>query len=214
MKEYRFVLFDWNGTLVNDLHINFGLCNTLLSRRGLSRIGDVDFYLEHFDFPIKPFYDLLGFDWSKESYEDVAVEYGEIYAAAMKKAELFEDVVPVLKALSSQGKELAIISASMQERLNEQSERLGVAEFFSARLGAKDNLGESKVERCRSWLKAKGANPGDVLFVGDTVHDAETAFAAGCDCVLISRGHNSLSRLLSVGCPVFGTLAEAFGVET
>ena len=213
MKDYKYILFDWNGTLVDDLWINFGLCNTLLSRRDLPEIESIDFYLEHFDFPIRPFYDLLGFDWEKESYEEIAVEYGDIYAHEMEKASLFDDVVPVLTALRSSGKELAIISASMQERLNEQSDRLGVSRFFSGRLGAKDNLGESKVERCRSWLKSRGADGSEVLFVGDTVHDAETAFAAGCDCVLISRGHNSKERLLSVGCPVFGSLAEAFEVE-
>ena len=213
MKDYKYILFDWNGTLVDDLWINFGLCNTLLSRRDLPEIESIDFYLEHFDFPIRPFYDLLGFDWEKESYEEIAVEYGDIYAREMEKASLFDDVVPVLTALRSSGKELAIISASMQERLNEQSDRLGVSRFFSGRLGAKDNLGESKVERCRSWLKSRGADGSEVLFVGDTVHDAETAFAAGCDCVLISRGHNSKERLLSVGCPVFGSLAEAFEVE-
>ena len=212
MKDYNYILFDWNGTLVDDLEINLSLCNILLSRRALPPV-ERDFYLAHFNFPIRPFYDLLGFDWEKEDYEDVAVEYGEIYASEMEKAFLFDDVVPVLTALRSRGKELAIISASMQERLNEQSDRLGVSGFFSDRLGAKDNLGESKVERCRSWLRSRGAEGNEVLFVGDTVHDAETAFAAGCDCVLISRGHNSTERLLSVGCPVFGSLAEAFEVE-
>ena len=208
MKNYDYFLFDWNGTLVDDVDINIGLCNALLSRRGLPLIENRSFYLENFGFPVKPFYDLLGFDWEKESYEELAVEYGELYAKAMEKAELFPDVYGMLENLRESGKTLAIISASMQERLVEQSERLGVDAFFSDRLGAKDNLGESKVERCKGWLKKNSADPSKVLFIGDTVHDAETAFAAGCDCVLISRGHNAKRKLFSVGCPVFESFDE------
>ena len=208
MKNYDYFLFDWNGTLVDDVDINIGLCNALLSRRGLPLIENRNFYLENFGFPVKPFYDLLGFDWKKESYEDLAVEYGELYAREMEKAELFPDVHGMLEKLSEGGKMLAIISASMQERLEEQSERLGVDVFFSDRLGAKDNLGESKVERCKSWLRKNNADPLKVLFIGDTVHDAETAFFTGCDCVLISRGHNAKRKLLSVGCPVFESFDE------
>lgn len=208
MKDYDCFLFDWNGTLVDDVDINIGICNTLLSRRGLPLVESRAFYLGNFDFPIKPFYDLLGFDWSKESYEDLAIEYGELYAKRMEKAELFPDVFRVLETLSEKCKTLAIISASMQERLDEQTKRLRVDGFFTDKLGAKDNLGESKVERCKGWIDQRGIDPSRVLFIGDTVHDAETGSSAGCDCVLISRGHNSRGRLLATGCPVFNSFDE------
>lgn len=208
MNNYKYIVFDWNGTLVDDLEINLYLCELLLGRRNLPPLPGKDFYLEHFNFPIKPFYDLLGFDWSKENYEDVAVEYGEDYAREMKKAQLFPDVVETLSTLKEQGKTLAIVSASMQENLIEQSDRLQVGSFFDARLGASDNLGESKVGRLKKWFAQNGADTKEVLYVGDTVHDAETATACGCDCILISRGHNSIKRLQSTGCPVYDTLKE------
>lgn len=208
MKKYNYIVFDWNGTLVNDLEINLYLCELLLKRRDLPMIPSKEFYLENFGFPIKPFYDLLGFDWNKETYEDVSIEYGVDYAREMKKAELFPDAIETLTLLKNQGKKLAIVSASMQQNLVEQSDRLGVGHFFDARLGANDNLGESKVGRLKKWFIQNNADAKEVLYVGDTTHDAETAVACGCDCILISRGHNSISRLKNTGFPVYDTLKE------
>ena len=50
------------------------------------------------------------------------------------------------------------------------------------------------------------------VFVGDTLHDLETARAIGCDCIFIARGHNSKERLLSSGCRVLSDIGEVLNV--
>lgn len=208
MKNYSYYLFDWNGTLLDDLDINIEIENLLLRRRGLSQLPSEEYYLEKFGFPIIDFYISLGFDFEKESYKDVAVEYAEEYEKRISTAPLFDDVICVLDELNRQGKKLVIISATEHNLLNAQVKAYGIEKSFSSVLGIENNLGKSKVDRALAWLSEENALPEDTLFIGDTVHDYETAKAIGCDCVLIPRGHNSKKRLEKTGTQVLSSLKE------
>lgn len=208
MKNYSYYLFDWNGTLLDDRGINIEIENLLLSRRGLPQLPSEEYYLNNFGFPIIDFYISLGFDFEKESYNSVAVEYAEEYEKRISSAPLFEDVRAVLEELKSKNKKLVIISATEHNLLNSQVEKYGIKNYFSSVLGIENNLGKSKVERALQWLSEENASPEDTLFIGDTEHDYETARAIGCDCVLIPRGHNSKERLEKTGAVVIASLKE------
>lgn len=208
MMKYKFVLFDWNGTLLDDLKINIEIEEALLKKRNIPHEIPVDFYLEKFGFPIIDFYNSIGFDFSKERYEDVACEYAEEYEKRLANAPLFEDVVPVLEKLKKNGITLVIISATEHNLLRRQAEKYSIVKYFSKILGTENNLGRSKVQTALSWLEEAGAKPEETLFIGDTIHDFETARAIGCDCFLVSRGHNSRRRLEETQCPVFSNLSE------
>lgn len=207
MKKYENFLFDWNGTLLNDLAINIEIENLLLERRGLSPLKSKDFYLENFGFPIIDFYSLIGFDLKKESYEAVAFEYAKEYEKYLSKAMLFDDAVFVLEKLKNSGKKLVIISATEHNLLNKQVKKYGIENYFSAILGIENNLGAGKVQMALKWLEEEQACVDKTLFIGDTVHDYETAKAIGCDCVLIPKGHNSRERLEKTGSKVYENLA-------
>ena len=206
MRRYDDVLWDWNGTLLDDLALNLRVENELLRRRGLFERADKDYYLEHFGFPIIEFYRALGFDFSKEDYADVANEYADTYAAGLDSVCLFDDALPVIDALHDSGVRQVVISATEHELLRRQVARYDLTDHFETVLGSENNLGKSKVAVALDWLQRHGADPKRTLFVGDTIHDFETAAAIGCDCALVARGHNSRTRLEATGCPVFSDL--------
>ena len=206
MRRYDDVLWDWNGTLLDDLELNLFVENELLRRRGLFERADRDYYLAHFSFPIIDFYEALGFDFSKEDYADVACEYADLYNSKLHECALFADARPVIAALAEDGVRQVVISATEHDLLQKQVASYGLADRFDDVLGSENNLGKSKVAVARDWLQTQQADPRRTLFVGDTTHDFETAAAIGCDCVLVSRGHNSRARLEATGCPVFGNL--------
>lgn len=208
MKNYKYIIFDWNGTLLDDLKINIEIENLLLKRRGLSPLPSKEFYLEHFGFPIVDFYTAIGFDFQKESYKKVAEEYAVEYEKRLCDAPLFEDAIPSLNFLKSLNKKLVILSATEHCLLNSQVKRYCADSYFSSVLGIENNLGKSKVERALKWLEEEKAIAEDTLFIGDTVHDYEVSKAIGCDCVLIPRGHNSKERLVKTGAFVFESLKE------
>lgn len=206
MKKYDFVLFDYNGTLIDDVDLNIEIENELLKRRNLTALGTKEFYLENFDFPIKAFYEKLGFDFSKESYDDICVEYAALYSKALERAKLFDDVLPCVKELKRHGKKLVIISAAEDKSLNLQANKFGIAPYFESVLGSQNMYGKTKIDTAHLWLKEEGADVSKTVFIGDTVHDAQTAESLGCECFLVSRGHNSIGRLKSTGCEVFESL--------
>ncbi|MBQ5969650.1 MAG: HAD family hydrolase [Clostridia bacterium] len=208
MNRYDHILWDWNGTLLDDLALNLSVENTLLTRRGLSTIGSKDFYLEHFAFPVRKFYEMVGFDFSKEDFTAVSDEYVELYEAGLHMAALFDDVVPALEVLERRGVRQGIISASEHARLTEEVRSFGIADRFICILGSENNLGRSKVHVALDWLKQSGIDPRRMAFVGDTIHDRETADALGCDCFFVARGHNARHRLEATGCPVFDSIKD------
>ena len=84
VNKRRHIIWDWNGTLINDIWLVVEIMNKMLKKRSLSEI-DLKKYREIFDFPVIDYYAKLGFDFSKESFEELTVEFiGEYYARFKK----------------------------------------------------------------------------------------------------------------------------------
>lgn len=208
MSSYTYILWDWNGTLIDDLQMNIDLENSMLRERGLAPLPSKDFYLENFDFPILDFYHLIGYTFENETYEEVAEIYAAEYEKRLATTSLFPDAEGVLDSLSKQGFRQVIISATEQNMLLSQVDRYGISKYFESVLGTDNKLGQSKVQTALSWLSENGIDPKTAVFIGDTLHDLETAKAIGCDCILTSRGHFSKKRLLTARVPVADSLDE------
>lgn len=208
MKRYTYILWDWNGTLIDDLQMNIDLENAMLRERSLPPLPSKEFYLENFDFPIIDFYRRIGYTFETETYEEVAELYAAEYEKRLETTGLFPDAEKVLAALSKAGFKQVIISATEQKMLLSQVARYGIGGYFDSVLGTDNKLGQSKVRTALSWLDGNGIDPKTAVFIGDTLHDLETARAIGCDCILTSRGHFAKKRLLTAGVPVADSLDE------
>ncbi len=196
------VVWDWNGTLLDDMDVCLGVINGMLRRRGLPPIPDLDRYREIFTFPVRTYYALAGFDLEREPFTDLAEEYMTGYRAASRSCGLVAGARETLAALDRMGVRQVLASASRQDDLERQVAEQGVQGAFSAVLGMADQFGGGKAGLAAGYLRREGADPADVLFVGDTVHDLEVARQVGCRCVLIAGGHQSRSRLEAAGAAV------------
>jgi len=206
MPRYKCIIWDWNGTLLDDVPLNIGIVNTLLSERGLQIINSVDFYKKEFTFPVIDFYRKVGFDLENEDFTLIARRYAFLFNERYPHAEIFPDAEEALRLVKYSGMEQLIISATEQGYLLKQVDYFELSHYFTDILGVSDVLGSSKIERAKKWIAERDIDPGEVLFIGDTVHDYETARAIGCDCVLVSRGHHSEERLRETGRRVYETL--------
>ncbi|HPR60597.1 MAG TPA: HAD hydrolase-like protein, partial [Prolixibacteraceae bacterium] len=81
------IIWDWNGTLFDDTDICIESINNLLIERGLERI-DRKRYLEVFDFPVRDYYQRIGFDFDKEPFEIPALKFIDNYFAKVQQASL------------------------------------------------------------------------------------------------------------------------------
>jgi phosphoglycolate phosphatase len=198
---YKYILWDWNGTLLNDIDICVNVMNKLLAKRGIP-LSDKEKYKRLFGFPVRTYYDKLGFDFDKEPFEKVSVEFITEYQKQSFSASLVTGAEEVLKYCKQAGFSQFILSASQIDNLYEQVKHFGIFSYFDKLLGLDHIHATSKVEIGKTWLKETAINPDEILMIGDTIHDFETAIELGCNIVLVADGHQTSERLLSLGVPV------------
>jgi phosphoglycolate phosphatase len=165
-------------------------------------------YKEIFGFPVKHYYSRLGFNFDKEPFEKISVEFITEYQKESLSAKLSENCIPALEYIRNEGIQQVILSASQIENLEEQVRHFGITGYFDRLLGLDHCHATSKVDIGKKWLKESGFDKKEVLLVGDTLHDYETASEIGCDCILLSSGHQSKERVSCHGVPVIESLAE------
>ncbi len=205
------VIWDWNGTLLDDMQICLDIMDRILARRGLKPIGALERYRKIFTFPVKDYYALAGLDLAGEDFLDLAEEYMSDYRAHEKDCPLVPGARETLEALNAMGARQILASASRQDDLERQVRAHGLDGAFFAVLGMSDDLGGGKAGLAAGYMRREGLAPEDALFVGDTVHDFEVAQSIGCRCVLIAGGHQSVERLNATGAPVLDSITELPG---
>ena len=208
MPKYNYIIWDWNGTILDDLQLNFEVENTLLTRRGRKLIKDIDEYHEKFQFPIIKFYESLDFDLENEKFEDIAREYVLEFDERFYELETFPDAESVIRDFKFQGIEQIILSQTEQRWLEMQVAFHEMDYLFTELLGARDIYVKGKVGIALEWITKNDIDTSQVLMVGDTLHDYEVAETLGCDCILIARGHQSKEKLLTTGAVVLDSIEE------
>ena len=204
----KLLVWDWNGTLLNDMELTYEIENTMLRERGMAQIPSRDFYLSNFGFPIIDYYVKLGYDFNKYPYAELAEEFHRLYSKSYRKCALREHTVETLAAIRSMEIPQTILSASNQKRLIEQTDYYAVSTYFEDLLGLSDDYAHSKIQRAKAFISMRQIKPKDVLFIGDTDHDYEVANEIGGNCVLLTGGHQGRNVLARCNVPVFDTLYE------
>lgn len=201
------VVWDWNGTLLDDAPVCLDVMNSLLQRRGLPQITQAQ-YRETFCFPVIEWYKTLGFRLDLEDFQETAEEFVKAYGEAVACCTLHSGVRELLAAFRDTGIRQVVVSATRQDHLVRQVAPFQLFPYFTELLGIKNNLAESKTALARAFLEKADIAPESVLFIGDTIHDYETAVACGSACVLVAHGHQHADRLRKTGAPVAESLEQ------
>lgn len=191
--DYTYCIWDFNGTIFDDVGASIKAVNTLLASRGLPMLESKEKYHEVFDFPIIDYYRRVGFDFDKEPYEVIAPIWVELYLEYSKESRLFSDVIPTLDFFAGKGIKQSVLSASEKNMLERQLSELGIHDRFEDIMGIDNIYAESKLSLAKKWKSEHACEK--VMFIGDTVHDHETAKLLGADCFLISAGHQPEYKL-------------------
>lgn len=197
----KHVVWDWNGTLLDDASACVAALNILLGERGLREVN-IEEYHDFFGFPVREYYIRLGFDFGNEDWTALARDFHAHYAKFARDRALRPDAKVALETLNSLGMPMSMLSASETSILEETVSERGLRQYFGGLYGLSDLFAHSKAEAGRNMLDEIGENAVDVLIAGDTIHDFEVATALGCPCVLVSGGHQARHRLQQCGCAV------------
>ncbi len=207
-KKYRCVVWDWNGTILDDAGITYEIAREMLSERGIRPVESLEAYRNIFRFPIREYYLDMGYTYETESYEEIADEFVKLYTERFPTCSLIPHAREVLDFFREAGREQILLSATSQENLEKQIRHFGLENCFDSVLGQKDDLAAGKAERGKAWFEEKGLSNDEIVFVGDTDHDFEVASSVDCDCILTDLGHQSRKRLEALGVPVIHDLRE------
>ena len=201
-SRYEHIVWDWNGTLLDDAWLCIEVLNGILGKRGRSEI-DAHVYRQNFGFPVIRFYEFLGFDFQADSFDLVSREFIDAYEARwLDECLLHPETETILSQLTASGLSHSVLSAAEQTALETGIRHYGLSQHFVRLVGADNIYANGKTERGRQWIGDLGKARERVVLVGDTLHDYEVAEAMGIDCILLAHGHHSAERLNQSGARV------------
>ncbi|MCX6282536.1 MAG: HAD family hydrolase [Bacteroidetes bacterium] len=205
--DYKHIIWDWNGTLLDDAWLCVEVMNGMLVKRGLPAVS-LDFYRSVFTFPVRDYYEKLGYDFENEPFETVGMEFMVLYNQRQKECKLHPAVLTVLEKFKQAGFGQSILSAREQNELLAETLVLGVNRYFDKIYGLDDHYAHGKTDVGFRLIADLGVQASSLLFIGDTMHDAEVACEIGIDCLLIPNGHHSEERLRKCKFPLFRNLND------
>ena len=205
--KYSHIIWDWNGTLLDDAWLCVEVMNGMLKARNLPLIT-IEKYRNVFSFPVKDYYLMLGFDFDAEPFEVVGMEFMDLYNIRQKECSLHDEVLENLTRVRSMGYRQSILSAREENELRQEIMYMQVTEFFDHICGLDDHYAHGKTDVGAKLLKEIGSPLEKILFIGDTLHDAEVADELGIECILIPNGHQSFERIKESGKRIINSLKE------
>lgn len=210
--KYSLVIWDFNGTVLDDLELSLNSINTVLKKRNLPLIEGKNAYRTFFKFPIEKYYEDLGMDFTKEPYKIPADEWVALYNSGADRVPLTNGVKEVIDKIAETKTPQIILSASEKEMLNAQLERAGLLSIFETVLGTDNVYGGGKISMAKRWAENTDTDLTNAVLIGDTDHDYQTATAIGCDCILYANGHMDRKRLEETGATVIDSMYNLFDI--
>ena len=192
MNKTPYIIWDWNGTLLDDVAAAVGALNRMLAVRGVAPVTQ-DFYRAHFGFPVRPFYAVVGLDLEREDWDRICTDFHQ-FIAEEPNQHLRPDAVAALRHVRDRGGHQSILSALRQDLLRRDG-------------ATKLSRGHDLVEHLRTSGLLATEQP--LFFIGDTLHDAEVGTALGATPILVDGGHQNGDRLRASGHHVVPSLLAA-----
>lgn len=208
--RYKNIIWDYNGTIIDDAQLAVDAENVVLKSYGLPEI-DLAFYLKECEMPIIGFYRKIFPDFDSYDFSEIAHRFVHNYDKLFPTANVFPEAVKMIKNLYSQGVRQAVISGFESKRLKDSLKGFGLAQYFEFMSGSDDIDCGDKSDRAVAVCKRNGFSPKETLFIGDMYHDYETAQKVGADCVLVARGHQGAEVLRKYGIIVLDSAEELLG---
>jgi phosphoglycolate phosphatase len=209
MFKYRHIIWDWNGTLLDDAWLCVDVMNGMLARRRLPPLT-AERYQVIFDFPVIDYYRRAGFDFAVDPFEQLSDEFITEYRHRVLTCGLRAGTRETLAWARDNGITQSVLSAMKQEDLDTMIDHFDLRTYFTDIVGIADHHAAGKVESAQRWIAAQDLHPADMVFIGDTTHDYEVAQILGVDCYHIPGGHHARDRLVASGARVLESLADLY----
>ncbi|WP_405663196.1 HAD hydrolase-like protein [Streptomyces sp. NBC_01166] len=209
-KHRTHLVWDWNGTLLDDIQAVLGASNAAFAEVDLEPLT-LDQYREMYCVPIPKFYErLMGRLPTPAEWERMDGLFHRHYTEQRTACGLTEGVEELLVRWQRGGRSQSLLSMYGHEHLVPVVRGYGIERHFVRVDGRTGPSGGSKAQHMERHFEVLGdIAPESAVVIGDAVDDAVAAAHVGARAVLYTGGSHSRSSLEAVGVPVVDTLAEA-----
>ncbi|GIJ21639.1 HAD family hydrolase [Micromonospora lutea] len=206
------LVWDWNGTLLNDLSLVVACTNAVFASEGGPSVSP-DEHRVRFRRPIADYYaEVLGRTVDDDAFGRLDKIFHEAYRVGLTTCELAHDAVDAIAAWSGSQ---SLLSMWFHDELVPTVDTYGLSGRFARIDGLRAQVGgDRKAESLARHLDALGVDGRSVVLIGDSLDDADAALAVGAHAVLYTGGFTDRYRLLASGHPVADTLTEAVTLAT
>lgn len=205
--NYKYVFFDFNGTILDDVELCLNLLNEMLLLDNEKPIN-LEKYKNIFTFPIIEYYKKAGFTFKNHTFEELSHYFIERYQPMSFNCKLNPHILELLNFLRKRNCRIILLSASQIDNLKEQLIHFKIEKYFDYVLGTSDIYAKSKMEIAKQFFKLNNINHQDVLFIGDTLHDYEIANSLNCACALVDFGHQSQALFKNTNAKIISSFLQ------
>lgn len=181
------IIFDWSGTLSDDLISNYIAVMETFKKLGLE-ILTLEEFKKEFTLPYMEFYKKFKKDVSKKRVKELYTK--EI--GLTDKSKPFLKVKETLKFLKQKKIKMVLLSSCLQKQLEEDIENYKFQNYFIDVNGSVYN----KVEAITEVIRRNNFKPEETIYIGDMTHDIDAGKKAGVITVVVSYGYQSKEKLL------------------
>jgi phosphoglycolate phosphatase-like HAD superfamily hydrolase len=201
------LVWDWNGTLLDDLTLVVSSTNEAFASAGGRSVG-ADEHRRQFRRPVAEFYaEILERAVDAEEFGRLDRIFHDAYRLGLTTTTLAADAMAALKAWPGAQ---SLLSMWFHDELVPAVETYGLAGLFARVDGLRTEVGgDLKAGHLARHLEALGVTAGDVVLIGDSLDDGAAADSVGAASVLYTGGFTDPARLRASGRPVADTLVDA-----
>lgn len=190
---FKLVVWDFDGTLADSLPTAAAIFNRLAAEMGFQPVEDLAAARSQ---PTRQF--LKGHGISLWRLPRLVRKYQAAAAEEADRLKLVPGLPEVLGALAAAGARLGVLSSNREDTIRRCLRANGVERHFAFVVGYPRLFGKGKA--LKRIIRAEGADPADVLYVGDELRDVEAAKKAGAKVAAVTWGFHT-AELLRTGEP-------------
>ena len=184
---FRNILFDWSGTLCDDLSLTIEATNYVLAQYGLEPLDEKSFR-EEFQLPYPAYY-----AWKTPGVpiEELEAHYRHVLNAPQSRVTVLPHAREFLEYCAAAGIRCFILSSMDSKAFDEQARELGLIDFFE---GIHTGI-LNKEQHIHRLMQQHGLRSEDTAFIGDMQHDMNAAHCAGVWGIGVLTGYNNAAQL-------------------